>query len=244
MNKIFTHTWWMCLELFRQPSYFVATVAFPSLFYVIFAIPESKTIESSNTLLASFSCFAVFGVLFLQFGVGISQERSTSWYHYLRTLPLKTFHLTIARFITAYIFASLSVSFLVILSILFTKTELDFRNWLLFVFSLATLGLPFCFMGLCLGYFSNLKTALPIGNLIYLPLSFAGGLWKPPELLSENLNKISLYLPTRQYGEALWAIALNQSVPQRALYTLLFYLLFFAVVTYIGAKRDYTKRYQ
>jgi ABC-2 type transport system permease protein len=136
MNKIFTHTWWMCLELFRQPSYFVATVAFPSLFYVIFAIPESKTIEASNTLLASFSCFAVFGVLFLQFGVGVSQERSTSWYHYLRTLPLKTFHLMTARFITAYIFASLSVGFLVLLSILFTKAELDFKGWLFFVSSL------------------------------------------------------------------------------------------------------------
>jgi ABC-2 type transport system permease protein len=99
-------------------------------------------------------------------------------------------------------------------------------------------------MGLCLGYFSSLKTALPIGNLIYLPLSFAGGLWKPPELLSKNLNKISEYLPTRQYGEALWAIVLSKTVPQRALYTLLIYLLLFITVTYIGAKRDYTKRYQ
>lgn len=233
----------MCLELVRQPSYFVATVAFPSLFYVIFAIPESKTPEASNMLLASFSCFAVFGVLFLQFGVGVAQERSTSWYHYLRTLPLNPAHLVAARFLTAYFFSALSVIFLVVLALLYTEVELSNKEWLLYTVYLILGGFPFCVMGLVLGYFSGIKTALPLGNLIYLPLSFAGGLWKPPELLPDTLNKVSVYLPTRQYGEVLWSTVKSEPVPSRAIYTLLIYLGVSAVVAYFGAKKDYSKRY-
>ena len=243
MKRVLVHTWWMCLELVRQPSYFVATVAFPSLFYIIFAIPESKTPGASNMLLASFSCFAVFGVLFLQFGVGVAQERSTSWYHYLRTLPLSQIQLITARFLTAYIFSTLSVLCLVALALLYTEVELSNKKWILYAGYLILGGFPFCIMGLVLGYFSGIKTALPLGNLIYLPLSFAGGLWKPPELLPESLNKVSVYLPTRQYGEVLWKTLKGESVPSRAIYTLLIYLCILGVVAYFGAKKDYSKRY-
>jgi len=243
MKKIFIHTWWMSLELMRQPTYFVATVAFPSLFYIIFAIPESKDTASANMLLASFSCFAVFGVLFLQFGAGVAQERSTSWYHYLRTLPLNSVQLILARFLTAYIFSFLSVLFLVLLALCFTEVSMGTKEWALFSLYLTIGGLPFCIMGLTLGYFSGIKTALPLGNLIYLPLSFAGGLWKPPQLLPETLNKISKFLPTRQYGEVLWNTVQGLSVPSRATNTLLVYLFIFTLVAYIGASRDYSKRY-
>ena len=243
MKRIMIHTWWMCLELVRQPSYFVATVAFPSLFYIIFAIPESNTPETSNKLLASFSCFAVFGVLFLQFGVGVAQERSTSWYHYLRTMPLSSMHLTAARFITAYFFSALSVIFLVLLALIYTEVALNTKEWVLFAFFLVLGGLPFCLMGLVLGYFSGIKTALPLGNLIYLPLSFAGGLWKPPEMLPASVDKVSIYLPTRQYGEIMWNTVESETVPSRAVYTLLIYLAVSAVVAYFGAKKDYSKRY-
>ena len=243
MKKIFIHTWWMSLELIRQPSYFVATIAFPSLFYVIFAIPESKTPGASNMLLASFSCFAVFGVLFLQFGVGVAQERSTSWYHYLRTMPLHSFHLIAARFLTAYIFSALSVIGLVVLALLYTEVQLTSNEWLLYAGYLILGGFPFCVMGLVLGYFSGIKAALPIGHLIYLPLSFAGGLWKPPELLPKSLNEISIYLPTRQFGEVLWSTVKSEPVPSRAIHTLLIYLIISGVTAYFGFQKDYSKRY-
>ena len=243
MKLIFVHTKWMILELIRQPTYFVATVAFPSLFYIIFAVPESNDPASSNMLLASFSCFAVFGVLFLQFGVGVAQERSTSWYHYLRTLPLKKTNLMIARFLSAYFFAILSVLSLNLLALMFTEVSMDFFIWFKFYLYLIVPGLIFCLMGLALGYFSSEKSALPLGNLIYLPLSFAGGLWKPPELLPDTLNKISTYLPTRQYGEILWNTVKDESVFSESLWILGVYLILFLIISYFGSRRDLTKKY-
>lgn len=243
MSLIFVHTKWMILELIRQPTYFVATVAFPSLFYIIFAVPESKNEASSNMLLASFSCFAVFGVLFLQFGVGIAQERSTSWYHYLRTLPLKKTYLLVARFLSAYFFAILSVLSLHVLALVFTEVSMDLWVWVKFYLNLILPGLVFCLMGLALGYFSSEKSALPLGNLIYLPLSFAGGLWKPPELLPETLNKVSKYLPTRQYGEMMWSTVKDESIAFESLCILSLYFILFFIISYFGSRRDLTKKH-
>ncbi len=242
MRLIFTHACWMILELLRQPAYIVSTLAFPALFYVIFAIPESTNQESSNFLMASFTGFANFGVLFLQFGVGIAQERSKSWYHYLRTLPLNSAQLMFARFLSSYIFSIFAILVIVILALIFTAAKMTALQWLYFTLAHLSLGLVFCFMGLCLGYFSEEKSALPIGNLIYLPLTFAGGLWKPPALLPESLKTISEFLPTRQYGEVLWSIVAGQRIETEYLLGLGLYGLFFIGLSYIGVSKDFKAR--
>lgn len=239
---ILKHAKWMILELLRAPAYVVSTIAFPALFYVIFAIPESKDMASSNLLLASFSCFSVFGVIFLQFGVGIAQERSKSWYTYLRTLPISPFKLTIARFISAMFFSLLAAMGIIILALCFTHAQLSFSEWIIFILLLHVAGLAFCFMGLALGYWTSEKTSLPIGNLIYLPLSFAGGLWKPPSILPEMLQEISKYLPTRYYGEVLWAFVAKQNIAQKDVMALTIYAIIFALIAYWGFKRDQSFR--
>lgn len=238
MKLIFSHTRWMILELIRQPAYIVSTLSFPALFYVIFAVPESKDQYSSNLLMASFACFAVFGVLFLQFGVGISQERSKNWYHYLKTFPIKSYHLIFARFISAYFFAVLSVLVIVVIALLFTEASLTISRWFNFFAVLLGAGLVFCLMGLCLGYFSSEKAALPLGNLLYLPLSFAGGLWKPPNILPESLKTISEYLPTRQYGEMAWRVVEGKAIELESVKIIFIYALVFFVVAYIGSKKE------
>ncbi|MCB0413689.1 MAG: ABC transporter permease [Bdellovibrionales bacterium] len=244
MRLILIHTRWMILELLRQPSYIVSTLAFPSLFYAIFAIPESKDIFSSNLLLASFSCFATFGVLFLQFGVGISQERTKSWHYYLRTLPVNQTQLIIARFISAYFFAFFSVLLLVVLAKIYTPAKMNLLEWLHYFIYLAGGGLVFCLMGLSLGYFSTEKAALPIGNMIYLPLSFAGGLWKPPQVLPEFLKEISVYLPTRQYGEIIWSSVSGQSIDLKNVYFLIIYAFLFFLLSILGLRRDHNARFR
>jgi ABC-2 type transport system permease protein len=166
MTLVFSHTKWMILELLRSPAYVVSTIAFPALFYSIFAIPESNDKASSNMLLASFSAFAVFGVIFLQFGVGIAQERTRSWYFYLKTLPVQPLQIMAARFLSALFFSLLASLGIILLAVLFTEAELTLWEWAKFILVLQTAGIVFCFMGLSLGYWSSEKSSLPIGNLI------------------------------------------------------------------------------
>jgi ABC-2 type transport system permease protein len=232
----------MILELLRAPAYVISTIAFPALFYSIFAIPESRDVFSSNLLVASFSCFSVFGVIFLQFGVGVAQERSKSWYSYIRTLPLENYKLMIARFISALFFSFLATLGIIVLALTFTKVEMSFFEWIKFILILHFAGISFCFMGLALGYWTNEKSSLPIGNLIYLPLSFAGGLWKPPSVLPEMLKDISPYLPTRYFGEILWSFVKRESVKMTDVGSLFLYAVGFALLAFIGFKRDQGER--
>ena len=238
MSLVLHHTKWMILELMRSPAYVVSTIAFPALFYSIFAIPESNDKASSNLLLASFSAFAVFGVIFLQFGVGIAQERTRSWYFYLKTLPVQPYQIMAARFLSALFFSLLASLGIIVLAVLFTKAHMSAFEWMKFLFVLQMAGIVFCFMGLSLGYWSSEKSSLPIGNLIYLPLSFAGGLWKPPNILPSALQDISEYLPTRYYGEVLWAVVKSESIQRNDILFLLMYAMIFAAIAYVGYRRD------
>jgi ABC-2 type transport system permease protein len=243
MKQTFVHAGWMILELLRQPSYVVSTIAFPALFYVIFALPESKDVASSNLLLASFACFAVFGVIFLQFGVGIAQERTKSWYYYLRTLPIGSLHLIAARFLSAIFFSFLAALAIVMISVNFTEVSMTVTEWGSFAFYLLLGGLSFCTMGLALGYWTSEKSSLPVGNLIYLPMTFVGGLWKPPSILPEMLQDVSSFLPTRHYGEMLWAVVRGDSVDINNIVYLFAYSLVFAVIAYWGFNRDVRVRF-
>ena len=243
MKKIIVHTTWMVKELLRQPAYLVSTIAFPSLFYLIFAVPESKDEGGANLLLGSFTSFAVFGVIFLQLGVGIAQERSQSWYLYLRTLPLRGITFLGARFLSAFFYSILAAGAVIVLALLLTPVHLTTEKWVLFILTLGFGGASFSCMGLALGYWAGEKSCLPLGNLIYLPLTFAGGLWNPPEVLPDFIQDISIYLPTRHFGELVWASLLDRAMDWKYVALLVGNFLFFGVVTYLGYRRDQVQRF-
>ena len=243
MKLIVAHAKCMILELLRQPAYVVSSIAFPALFYIIFAVPESKDVASSNFLLASFSGFAVFGVVFLQFGVGIAQDRTRSWHYFLQTLPHQPLQLLAARFLSALFVALLAAGGIVVLAISLTEAQLSVFQWSRFFTTLIMPSLVFCIMGLALGYWTSEKSSLPIGNLIYLPLSFAGGLWKPPEILPQALKKVSEVLPTRHYGELLWASVKKTNFSSENFSWLAAYAVLFALLAYVGFRLDSQRRF-
>ena len=232
------HTKWMCLDLMRQPAYVVSTIAFPVLFYAIFALPESKDQSSAQLLMSSFASFAVFGVAFLQFGVGTAQEKSHTWYIYIKSLPVSSTQLLLARLLTAMIYSLASAFGVIFLAVALTPVALTQSQWLQFLFWLFAGGISFCMMGLAVGMWASEKSALPIGNLIYLPLSFAGGLWKPPEILPDSIKTISPYLPTRHYGELVWSAIRTSSIPSKHFYGLLAWTIVFSIVAYFGYRKE------
>ncbi len=85
MRLALLHARLMTLELARYPSYLVPTLVLPSVFFLFF-IPATRVDAPAS--MATFAGFAVIGVAFFQFGVGIAAERDTPWETYLRTLPI------------------------------------------------------------------------------------------------------------------------------------------------------------
>ncbi len=114
------------------------------------------------------------------------------------------------------------------------------------MFGLALLGgaIPFTMMGISIGYLAPPKAAVPIANLLHLPLTFAGGLWMRPRDLPEIVQVISPYVPTRHMGEIVWASVLGLETPLQSWAWLVGYTAVFAVIAIWARARDEGERFR
>lgn len=203
------------------------SIALPAGLYWFFAVPESQNPYTAVFLTGSFSAFSFFGIVFLQYSINTAQEKSSPWAHYLNTLPIRYWQVIVSRLITSILLGWLSCCLIYLVSHWCTPTNLNIVR-LTHMLCLLTVGsLPFLLMGLLVGELMSHKAVVPTANFIHLILSFAGGLWKPPELLPEALQVISPWLPTYHYGLLTWSISSPEIriEPKNILYLVLFSLV-------------------
>ncbi|MBI4219054.1 MAG: ABC transporter permease [Chloroflexi bacterium] len=220
------------IQLARIPAFIVPTLGFPAMFYLFFVVNRELDVKESNAALTGFAVFAVLGVAFFQFGVGIAAERMFPWERYLRTLPGSASPRFVAQTLSAVVFALIGVAIVVVIASAVTEASLSPGLWLLWAGSLLFGSIPFAMFGIALGYWADPRAALPIANVIYLPLSYVGGLWVPPSSLPDVLQGVSRFLPTRHYAEVVWAIMRGDGPP---LLSWLWLLAFGAAATVAAA---------
>ena len=190
--------------LFRQPGFWVPSVLFPAMLYAFFGAQSGDGRWAANAM-ASFSIYAVLGVGFYQFGVSLAQDRESEFATWQRSLPRHQANQWLARIVASLVFVSLAVCLVVMAAKLLTEIELAAVGWarLGLVCLLATI--PATVMGVALGSVSSARAAVPIANLIFLPLAYMGGLWIPPMALPDPIAAMSQWTPTRAMGELAWA---------------------------------------
>jgi ABC-2 type transport system permease protein len=203
------------VELLRLPAFAVPTVGFPSLFFLFFAVPGFAA-EEPELATALYAGFAVLGVAFFQFGVGIAVERATPWEHYLRTLPLASRTRFAGRVLSALSFGAASAATVVAVALITVSPQLSGVAWLELAVALLGGSVPFALLGIALGYLASPRGALPTANVVYLALSYAGGLWTGPADLPHAVERISPWLPTRAYADLLADAAVRLDVGARA----------------------------
>lgn len=238
------HTYYLTLENLRQPMYLVSTFVFPSLFFWFFGIPNAPDARGLALLTASFSAFAVLSVVLFQFGIGLANDRETSWYSYLRVLPAPRGTSLIARVLSGIVFATLGVLGVLATARFFGHLDFAPYDWGMFALTLTIGAVPFACLGLTLGLLVSARSATPVLNLTYLPLSFAGGLWMPPNILPKVVQDISEYLPSRHYGELLWATLLEGEVKSRDLVGLSITTLVLMTVLAVMIRREQDRNFR
>jgi ABC-2 type transport system permease protein len=233
------------ISLLRIPAYWVPTVLFPAMLFSFFGLPAAKTSpQAAAVVMASFSAFAVIGVSFYQFGIGIAQERVNPWDSYLRTLPTGPGPRIAAQLLVALVFGAGAASTVALITIWGAGLEMNLIRWLHFGMSLLIGAVPFTLMGIAIGYLAPPKAAVPLANLLHIPLTFAGGLWMRPSELPEIIQVISPYVPTRHLGEIVWASVLGQDAPLQSWLWLLGYSILFALLAGYGRARDEGERFR
>ncbi len=243
MKQIWLHICFRIKDLFRQPAYVFMSIVLPVIIFSFFGIPNSKTPAAAQMLMGSFCCFALISVVLFQLSVQIAFEKSSPWNIYSHTLPIHPSQIFIARVVAQIFFAMFSVAVVVILAHLTVEVNLPKERWLPFYLSVYIGGLPFACFGVLLGIMFNSTSIISAANLIYLPLTFAGGLWMPPSELSKTVQDISEFLPTRMYGEIVWSSVLGTELKTKYIWGLVGYFFFFLVAAIILYKRDEGKRF-
>jgi ABC-2 type transport system permease protein len=149
-----------------------------------------------------------------------------------------------ARALSAVLFAAASTAIVVALAVATTSPSLDTGQWARLGLALTGGGVPLTLLGVALGYWLPPKGVLPAANILYLTLSYLGGLWTGPDGLPGAVRGAARLLPTWQWGEVLWSAVGHGPWPVGNWLALLGYGVVFAALAAWGYRRDEGQRFR
>jgi ABC-2 type transport system permease protein len=223
------------LELLRYPAYSIPTLIFPATLYLVVA---AHARADPAVRAAGFAAIAVLGVAFFQFGVGIANDRTRHWERYLRTLPSSPSARIGGRVLCAVGFAAASAA-AVLLAAAGSGAPVPGPRLPALVGTLLLGAIPFALLGIALGYAVRPKAALPLANLLYLPLAYAGGLWGGPQ----HAPHVPVVVPTRAWAELLWSAAGSRGWAATAAVALAGWTAVFGLAAVWWYRRDVGERF-
>jgi ABC-2 type transport system permease protein len=134
-------------------------------------------------------------------GVSVSMDRGARWLLLKRASPMPPLAYFVAKIVTATAFSALVIGLLFAMGALFGSVHLAALTWLELGSALVIGALPFCAIGLALGYLISPNSAVAVINLINLPMSFMSGLWLPINVLPPAVQHIAPFLPAYHLGQ-------------------------------------------
>ncbi len=238
------------LKYIRIPMYAGSTLLFPVMFYILFGLVMNRDtsmgrIGVSTYLIATYGTFGVMGASLFANGIGVAVERGLGWMQVKRASPMPPFAYFTAKFFVSLVFSVTITLILLGLGLSFGGVHITLAAALTLIAILAAGVAPFCAMGLAIGFFAGPNSAPAAVNLIYLPLSFASGLWFPIEALPKFLQHLATYLPPYHLAQmALGVVGGGHSGSTGYHLEFLFGFTLLALgVAFIGYRRDEGKTY-
>jgi len=202
-------TWSEMRMRWRIPAFSVTIVALPVLFFTFFGLPYVKQTLSSGTslgvyLLASFAAYSVGSVMVFGFGIGVATERALKVDVLMRATPLPPLVAILAKVLNAQVYALLSLVVLIVYGNVVGGIRQHSAVWITMIAWLLVGSVPFIALGFAIGYLSGPNVAPAAANLVYLPLSFASGLFMPLSQLPGFVQRLAPYLPAYHFGQLAW----------------------------------------
>lgn len=198
------------LKLLRARTFSLSVIGFPIMFYILFGISMNRGVDAggfsfAKYLLATYSCFGLIGASLFGIGVGLASERAQGWIEVKQASPMPALAYLLAKAFTAIAFGLIIVSLLVILGVTAAHVQVTPTQVLKLMGVTVAGAIPFASMGLLLALLVPVTAAPGVVNMIYLPMSFASGLWMPLSVLPKWVGFIAKGLPTYHLAQ----LALN-----------------------------------
>lgn len=206
------------VRLARQPAYVLPLFAFPLAFYYLFGVAMAHTGnaahgDNATYFLASYGAFGVIGAALFGFGVTLALERGEGWLVLRRASPMRVSSYLGAKMISALCFSAAIGSALILMGVTAGGVHVSAFTLLRLLAVLVAGAIPFCALGFAIGMTAPSNGASAIVNLLYLPLSFMGGLWIPAAFLPGAFKTIAPWTPTYHFGRlALGALGITNGM--------------------------------
>jgi ABC-2 type transport system permease protein len=187
------------LKSLRLRAYTLSTLGFPVMFYILFGLVMGKQsigeVNVAKYMIATYGTFGVMGASLFGTTGALAAERGLGWLQVKRASPMPPFSYFAAKIVKSMVFSLVVVLLLFLLGVTFGGVSMPVADAAKIVGVLVLGSLPFCAMGLALGYIVGPNSAPAIINMIYLPLSFCSGLWIPIIFLPRIVQQIAHLLP-------------------------------------------------
>jgi ABC-2 type transport system permease protein len=230
--------------MFRIPVSFFGVICPPLLAVAFFVLPALGDEPVTATMVLGSMCvFGVVIICIMEYAADASQDRGTPWYQYLRTLPAGPVPQFVGRVLFSLVLIVCSIVPVVLVGALFTEAQATWSQLAAAAGVLLLAIIPFSLIGLAAGYAIPPKSAVAIGQLLFLPLAFGGGLFSDPYSLPGFIAVISPYLPTRGVADLMWYSLGGPSPDPTAVGMLGVWTVVMAVVAVWAYRRDEGRRY-
>lgn len=192
------------LKMLRAKVFSFSVIGFPVMFYMIFGLTNHH-VEYARYLLASYSCFGMFGAALFGLGAGVAMERAQGWLELKQASPMPRIIYLIAKTITCAAIAMITVGILLALGLTLGGVTMSIVEMIELIAVTLAGAIPFAAMGLLISFILPPNAGPGMINIIYLPMSFASGLWMPISMLPHWIQRLAPALPTYHYAQ----LALN-----------------------------------
>jgi ABC-2 type transport system permease protein len=193
-----------CLSAWRNLGFVLPTLCFPFVFYTFFGIVFNRASmggQAPTYMMVTYAIFGIMGPALFGFGANVASERDKGWLVIRQASPMSIVNYILAKMVMAMMFAVLIVIGLYMIGALYGGVLLPKSQWLALMVICVLGTIPFCAMGLAIGFWVKGQAAIAVVNLVYLPMGFLSGLWIPMQMFPEWLQKVAFVLPPYHLAE-------------------------------------------
>jgi ABC-2 type transport system permease protein len=191
------------LRLFRTRTFSLSVIGFPVMFYTLFGLLLNRStpgdgMNAARYMLAGYAVFGAVGAALFGVGVSLAADFAAGWMELKRASPMPPVAYLLAKCTTAVGFGTIIVSILTLMGMAFGHVSLSLPDFARILGLTVACAVPFACMGLVMALLVPFNAAPGVTNLVYLPMSFLGGLWIPIRNLPQFFQKLAPVLPTFQ----------------------------------------------
>jgi ABC-2 type transport system permease protein len=204
VNTYWLETKYECLKMLRQPGRLAPLVLFPVVFYAFFGLSGKgiRGVNMATYLLGTYGVFGIMGASLMGTGSGLAVERGLGWMQVKRASPMPPASDLIAKIAAALMLGFIIVALLLGLGYGFGGVRMPASQVAALSATLIFGSVPFCALGVAIGYFAKAQSVHGIINLFYLPMAFCSGLWIPISMLPDFLQTAAPALPAYHLAQA------------------------------------------